>query len=51
MPVEWEELDRIGPASFTVGNTPERLAALSRDPWEDFRPAARPLDSPPRRRG
>ncbi|MFC3169080.1 DNA ligase D [Paracoccus fontiphilus] len=51
MPVAWEELDQIGPAYFTVLNTPGRLAALDRDPWEDFHAAARPLEvKPPRRR-
>lgn len=49
MPVAWEELDRIGPAVFTVTNTPARLDAQGRDPWEDFRAAARPLDVRPGR--
>ena len=44
MPVAWDELDQIGPAYFTVLNTPARLDALTRDPWEDFHAAARPLD-------
>lgn len=50
MPVGWEELDQFGPAHFTVKNTPNRLAALARDPWEDFRPAARPLTVKAQRR-
>ncbi|MTE01289.1 DNA ligase D [Paracoccus sp. YIM 132242] len=50
MPVAWEELDQIGPAHFTVENTPNRLAALTRDPWEDFRTAARPLEVTGQRR-
>lgn len=51
MPVAWEELDQIGPAYFTVTNTPARLDALTRDPWDDFRAAARPLDARPAPRG
>lgn len=51
MPVGWDELDQIGPDYFTLTNTPARLDALTRDPWEDFRPAACPLDfKPPRAR-
>lgn len=51
MPVDWDELDQVGPAHFTVQNAPNRLAALTRDPWEDYRAAARPLDfDAPRRR-
>lgn len=51
MPVAWEELERIGPACFTVTNTPARLDALARDPWEDFRVAAAPLEAEaPRKR-
>ena len=44
MPLAWDELSPgIGPAYFTVANTPTRLAALSTDPWQDFRAAAAPL--------
>ncbi|HEY0291400.1 MAG TPA: DNA ligase D [Hansschlegelia sp.] len=44
MPLAWEELgSTIGPAYFTVSNTPSRLAALKSDPWEDFRAAAKPI--------
>ena len=44
MPLAWSELSPdIGPAYFTVDNTPTRLAALRSDPWEDFRKAAEPL--------
>jgi bifunctional non-homologous end joining protein LigD len=44
MPLAWEEIDdAIGPAYFTVANTPTRLAALSPGPWADFRRAAAPL--------
>lgn len=51
MPLAWEELNSaIGAAYFTVDNTPTRLAALSRDPWEDFRAAAVPLEDPNQRR-
>ncbi|WP_295049173.1 DNA ligase D [uncultured Paracoccus sp.] len=50
MPVAWDELDQIGPDYFTVTNTPARLAALTHDPWEEFRPEARPLASAPNTR-
>lgn len=41
MPLEWDELTPgIGPAYFTVLNTPTRLASIKHDPWEDFRKAA-----------
>lgn len=44
MPLAWDELDpSVGPAHFTVLNAPKRLAALSADPWADFRKAAAPL--------
>jgi bifunctional non-homologous end joining protein LigD len=44
MPLAWKELSRgIGPDYFTVDNTPTRLAALTSDPWEQFRAAAEPL--------
>ncbi|WP_430441351.1 DNA ligase D [Shinella sp.] len=46
MPLAWEELSAdIGPAYFTVKNTPARLQALSADPWADFRKAAVPLQA------
>lgn len=46
MPLAWEELSPdIGPAYFTVENTPTRLQALDADPWADFNAAARPLES------
>nr|WP_314086413.1 DNA ligase D [uncultured Shinella sp.] len=46
MPLAWEELSAdIGPAYFTVENTPTRLRALSADPWADFQKAAEPLKS------
>jgi bifunctional non-homologous end joining protein LigD len=45
MPLAWNELNPgIGPAYFTVANTPMRLAALKSDPWEGFRAAAAPLE-------
>lgn len=44
MPLGWEELSPdLGPAHFTVENAPTRLAALTTDPWQDFRTAAAPL--------
>ena len=53
MPVAWDELDQITPDYFTVMNTPARLDALARDPWEDFRAAATPLEpkAPRKRKG
>lgn len=46
MPVAWEELaPSIGPAYFTVANTPTRLSALAADPWVHFREAAVPLEA------
>ncbi len=51
MPLAWNELNSaIGPAYFTVMNTPTRLASLARDPWEGFRGAAAPLEDPKSRR-
>ncbi len=51
MPLGWDELGpEIGPAHFTVYNTPQRLAALGIDPWEGFRAAAAPLDGKPAKR-
>lgn len=47
MPLGWEELTAaIGPAYYTVENTPTRLASLRSDPWEDFHAAAAALDEP-----
>ncbi len=44
MPLEWSELTtEIGPAYFTVDNTPARLDALNKDPWDGFFAAAKPL--------
>ena len=52
MPLAWDELGPdIGPAHFTVYNTPQRLAAQKSDPWEGFRAAAKPLPVKPRRQG
>lgn len=51
MPLEWSELSAaIGPDYFTVENAPSRLAALTRNPWEDFWTAAVPLGGNKRRR-
>lgn len=53
MPLAWNEIGAgIGPAYFTVANTPTRLANLTSDPWADFRGSAAPLPagSRPRRR-
>ena len=44
MPLAWEELNTdIGPSYFTIANVPARLDAQSKDPWEGFFAAARPL--------
>jgi bifunctional non-homologous end joining protein LigD len=44
MPLAWEELaSEIGPAYFTIRNTPARLSS-SADPWADFRAAAAPIE-------
>ena len=46
MPLGWDELaPEIGPAYFTVRNTPVRLSSLAADPWADFRAAAAPLEA------
>ncbi|SJM32621.1 DNA ligase D [Mesorhizobium delmotii] len=51
MPLAWDELGPgIGPAYFTVENTPTRLASLSSDPWQDFRAAAVPIEDRANRR-
>lgn len=48
MPLDWEELSSaIGPAHFTVSNTPSRLASLRTKLWGEFRAAARPLEIKP----
>jgi bifunctional non-homologous end joining protein LigD len=45
MPLGWDELaPEIGPAYFTVRNTPTRLSSLAADPWADFRAAAEPIE-------
>jgi bifunctional non-homologous end joining protein LigD len=37
MPIAWDELSPdIGPAYFHVGNVPDRLASMKRDPWQKF---------------
>ncbi len=46
LPLGWEELS-VGPAYFTVTNTPARLAQLESQPWADFHRAAVPLPSEP----
>jgi bifunctional non-homologous end joining protein LigD len=45
MPLEWEELTPgIGPAYFTVLNTPTRMTSVRRDPWAGFRKEAAPVE-------
>lgn len=44
MPLSFDELGPdIGPAHFTVENTPSRLQRLDSDPWADFRKAEAPI--------
>src|SRR3954467_5555937 len=44
MPLGWDELSpAIGPAYFTVANSPTRSANMGVDPWADFRRVAAPL--------
>jgi DNA ligase D len=42
-PLDWDELDHVTPADFTV-RTAARLVA-DRDPWADLMPAPQPLSS------
>ena len=43
-PAGWDELGpELGPAQFTVTKLPDRLEALTGDPWDGFRAAAVPL--------
>ncbi|TCU29082.1 bifunctional non-homologous end joining protein LigD [Rhizobium azibense] len=50
MPLEWSELTAdIGPAHFTIDNTPPRLEALPHDPWDGFFAAAKPLEKKKKR--
>ncbi|CAN7271643.1 DNA ligase D [Phyllobacterium sp. LjRoot231] len=51
MPLEWDELTPgIGPAYFTILNTPTRLASIKCDPWADFRAAAVPIEKQTKKR-
>lgn len=51
MPLSWDELGpSVGPAYFTVENTPTRLVSLSSDPWQDFRTAAVPIEERQRKK-
>jgi bifunctional non-homologous end joining protein LigD len=37
VPIAWDELTpALAPDQFNVGNVPERLAGLKRDPWAGF---------------
>jgi bifunctional non-homologous end joining protein LigD len=52
MPLAWEELTpEIGPAYFTIQNTPPRLATLQGDLWSGFRGAAAALPTTGTRAG
>ena len=49
-PAGWDELGpELGPAQFTVTKLPDRLEALTGDPWDGFRAAAVPLKPKGRR--
>lgn len=41
-PIEWDELDEVDPAGFTVGSLPVRLEQRG-DPWKGLRRHARGL--------
>jgi bifunctional non-homologous end joining protein LigD len=43
VPVTWEELDGLDPATFDITTVPGRLAALRSDPWSGYETARRPL--------
>jgi bifunctional non-homologous end joining protein LigD len=45
-PVEWDELGRVTPARYTIGNMFRRLARRE-DPWRHIERQARPLPDPP----
>jgi len=36
VPVRWDELRGLDPASFDIHSVPRRLAALKTDPWADY---------------
>ncbi len=41
-PIDWDELGRAAPRSYTIGNVPRRLAQKD-DPWASMHASARPL--------
>lgn len=45
-PLEWDELSRVDPRQFTIGNLFRRLGRKT-DPWRDLSRHARPLPEPP----
>lgn len=45
-PVEWDELDQIAPAQFSIGNILSRLDHLKRDPWDGFLKIKQTLPQP-----
>jgi hypothetical protein len=47
-PIDWRELGRVEPRSFTLANAQRRLARKA-DPWAGIRDDARPLREPGRR--
>jgi bifunctional non-homologous end joining protein LigD len=50
MPIEWDDIDDVRPAQFTLRNVDRHLARRARDPWMDFfkRPRAVPRSLVPK---
>lgn len=43
-PLTWDEVTpKLDPMKFTLANTPDRLARLKADPWQEFEAARRPV--------
>jgi len=45
VPLRWEELGRVKPASFTALTLPRRLAGLRADPWKGYAKLRQRLDA------
>jgi bifunctional non-homologous end joining protein LigD len=43
VPVAWDELGGLDPASYDIRSVPRRLGALRTDPWDGYDAARRPL--------
>jgi bifunctional non-homologous end joining protein LigD len=48
VPIEWDELGRVEPRTYTIANLGRRLARTG-DPWTGIRRRARALGDPDRR--